>query len=106
MPDPIQGVGTTNPVGVATTGQAGSATANAPASPPAVPAADSADVGKTEGLLAAIVQAAAELPSIDQARIDALRQAIADGSYQTDPHEIARKLLEIESGLDPAGAGS
>lgn len=33
-------------------------------------------------------------PDVDQAKVDAIKQAIADGSYSVDPDSIAAKMLE------------
>ena len=35
---------------------------------------------------------------IDQSRVDRLRQAIADGSFQMDPAAIAKRMLSEEVG--------
>jgi negative regulator of flagellin synthesis FlgM len=106
MPDPIQGVSTGNPVGVASTGQTGAAHGNArPADTPAAPAADTVDVGNTAGLLTTIADAASQVPGIDQAKVDALQQAIAGGTYQVDAQAIAEKMLNIESSLSGGGSG-
>ena len=65
MPDPIHGVNTTDPVGVASTGQPGTAQAAvSTVPPPAGTGVDSADVAKAEALLAAIKKAADAVPAI------------------------------------------
>jgi negative regulator of flagellin synthesis FlgM len=103
MPDPIQGVTTSIPLGVGNTGQAGatqSADANA-TSPTVAPATDNADVGQTEALLVQIMQAANNAPSVDESRVNALQQAIQNGTYQVDSMAIAKKLM----GLDGSSGG-
>jgi len=35
-------------------------------------------------------------PEIDQARVDAIKQAIAEGRYTVDPQRIAAKFAELE----------
>jgi negative regulator of flagellin synthesis FlgM len=49
--------------------------------------------------LHALIQTVAEVPQVDQARVDVLRQALADGSYQVDPNAVADKLLAFEGML-------
>ncbi len=41
----------------------------------------------------------AELPEVDQARVDALREQVDAGDYQVDGKEIARKLMQLEQDL-------
>ena len=38
-------------------------------------------------------------PVVDRARIDAIKSAIADGSFRPDPEKIASKLMELEISL-------
>lgn len=108
MPDPINGVTTNLPVGVGGTGQAGQTGAansadNGSASQGVVPSTDQADVGQTEALLAQIIQAANDAPSIDPSKISALQQAIQNGTYQVDSMAIAKKLMGLDSNQGEGG---
>ena len=47
--------------------------------------------------LQAIEERLRELPEVDSARVDQIKQAIADGSYQPDNNRIADKLIALES---------
>ena len=40
-----------------------------------------------------------ELPGIDQARVDSIRQAIDNGSYEIDTDRIVNNLLQSEREL-------
>lgn len=104
MPDPISGVNPSDPVGSApVAGHTGSAPGAAPRPDAAIPAQDSADVGQTEALLAAIGKAAASVPEIDQARVAELQKTIADGAYQVNPRQIAQNLLGLDRALAREG---
>jgi negative regulator of flagellin synthesis FlgM len=104
MPDPIQGLNPTGPVELGQTGQAGTSTGTASATPPAgSPSIDSADVARAEALLATIAKTAADVPAIDQQRVAELQQAIQSGTYQVDPQQVALKILQLEGLLAPAG---
>ncbi|WP_022963250.1 flagellar biosynthesis anti-sigma factor FlgM [Halopseudomonas pelagia] len=46
--------------------------------------------------LQAIEERIRDLPEVDSARVAQIRQAISDGSYQTDSARIADKLLALE----------
>jgi negative regulator of flagellin synthesis FlgM len=43
--------------------------------------------------------AAKSAPEVDESRVEAVRRAIADGSYKVDGQRIAGKLLDFESRL-------
>jgi negative regulator of flagellin synthesis FlgM len=38
-------------------------------------------------------------PVVDQQRVDAIRQQIADGTYAIDPMRVAEKLINVEATL-------
>ncbi len=42
-------------------------------------------------------------PEVDMQRVDQLRGAIADGSFQIDSNSVAQKLLQFEAALPNAG---
>lgn len=44
-------------------------------------------------------QNASSAPPVDRARVDAIRSAIADGSYDVDAKAVAEKLLQTERNL-------
>jgi negative regulator of flagellin synthesis FlgM len=106
MSDPIQGVNVAGPIGVGGTGQSG---ANQPSGrteqAATTPQLDLADVGTTQALLTQIAQAASDVPTVDQAKVDALRRQIEGGSYQVNPQQIAQKMLGLDAGLPAVGSG-
>lgn len=55
--------------------------------------------GEAEGLQALERQLGAEPAGIDVGRVNALRAAVADGSYRIDPQEIATRMLALEQEL-------
>ena len=58
---------------------------------------DTADVTNTTALLAAIGDAAAAVPMVDQERIAQLRQAITSGTYEPHPRQISRSVVAVET---------
>lgn len=44
-------------------------------------------------------RALAREPVVDSARVERLRTAIADGSYEVDPQRIADKMVDMEASL-------
>ena len=104
MPDPIQSVNQIGALGVASTGQPASPPGAAdPEQPSSSGAVDSADVARAEALLATITQAAAAVPPIDPARVEALKQAVNSGIYEANPQQIAERIIEIEALLSSTG---
>lgn len=55
--------------------------------------------GEASGLISAQREIASAEPNLDQVKIDALRAAIANGTYQINPQEIASRLLALERKL-------
>jgi negative regulator of flagellin synthesis FlgM len=49
--------------------------------------------------LAALEQALNEVPVVNEARVDAIRAALAEGRYEVNPERIADKLLRTEQEL-------
>ena len=108
MPDPIRGVNS-DPIAATSTVQnvqGGSTTANADNTAAAAPtgaAADLANVSQTQALLQSILQAANDVPGIDQTKVADLQQALASGTYQVNAQAITQKLVELEGLLTTAG---
>lgn len=50
-------------------------------------------------LVQRLVAGAVESHAVDPARLQALRQAIADGTYTIDPDQIAQRMVDMERGL-------
>jgi negative regulator of flagellin synthesis FlgM len=105
MPESIRGVSTTNAISPTATGQAASARTADAASEAAstTGGADLANVAQTEALLQTIVDAANNVPGIDQAKVAELQQAIKSGAYRSNPKKIAEKMAELEGLLAAAG---
>jgi negative regulator of flagellin synthesis FlgM len=66
----------------------------------AAAAADSVRLtGEAEGLQALERQLGAAPAGIDLARVNALRAALADGSYRVDAQQVADRMLRLERDL-------
>lgn len=68
----------------------------------AAAAADTVSLTGTAEQLRRLEESLASLPVVDGQRVEAVRQAITDGSYRVDAGRIADKLLAFEQHL--AGA--
>lgn len=68
----------------------------ADAKPVSSPAGDAVSLGDGAERLRNLEAAVAVAPEVDLERIAALKQAIADGSYQIDTGKLAEKLIQLE----------
>lgn len=60
----------------------------------------------TAQLLASLEQQLAATPEVDQGRVDAIRQALSNGSYQVDSGRVADGVLAAQKFTAQAAAGS
>ena len=83
-----------------TTRSAPSAGRTTPAPGPTAPAAsDSVNLTDTATRLQQLDELLASAPEIDRARVEQLRQSIADGRYKMDAVHITDKLIALERTL-------
>lgn len=64
---------------------------------PVVSTSDSLSLSDGAARLRSLEAAVASAPEVDIERISALKQAIADGSYQVNVGKLADKLIQLES---------
>ena len=57
---------------------------------------DSFEISNEAKLLNAVQAQVADLPDVDQARIDALSEQISSGQYQVDSSTLARDIINFE----------
>jgi len=62
--------------------------------------ADTVSLTETSAQLRSIESSLASLPVVDTQRVESIKQAIADGSYQVDAQAVADKLIDFEAILD------
>ena len=60
---------------------------------------DTVKLTDTAAKLQKIEARLANVPVVDTAKVEALRQEIASGSYQVDNNELATKILDFETDL-------
>lgn len=58
--------------------------------------ADSVSLSQSARALQALGQQDNQTQGIDQARVEQLKQAIDDGSYQVDSQRVANKMIEFD----------
>ncbi|MDX1581503.1 MAG: flagellar biosynthesis anti-sigma factor FlgM [Alphaproteobacteria bacterium] len=46
-----------------------------------------------------VEQQLADLPEVDDARIEQIRSALADGSYKIDAEKLAQKMLDMDNSI-------
>lgn len=63
------------------------------------PAEKPVDKVSLSDTLSQLEQALAEVPVVDTAKVESIKQAIEDGSYQIDSQELARKMIDFEGDL-------
>jgi negative regulator of flagellin synthesis FlgM len=49
--------------------------------------------------LAQLEKTLAEVPEVNSAKVEAIKNAIEDGSYSIDSQELARKMIDFEGDL-------
>ena len=60
---------------------------------------DTVSLTNTSAQLRSLENTLAELPVVDTQRVESIKQAIADGSYQINAQRVADKLINLEQGL-------
>lgn len=60
---------------------------------------DQVTLTATARQLSDLVQTVSDQPTVDSSRVEALRTAIQQGSYQVDPQQIAAQLMRTENSL-------
>ncbi|RME35285.1 MAG: flagellar biosynthesis anti-sigma factor FlgM [Gammaproteobacteria bacterium] len=64
---------------------------------------DSVNLTPTASRLQAVRDRIEQTPEVDQQRVDTLRRAIADGTYQPDAQRVADKLVQFEALMQGGG---
>jgi len=65
--------------------------------------ADTVSLSDNAVQLGKLENAAVSTPVVDTQRVEQVKQAIKDGSYEVDPAKIADKLMQFEIILKPKG---
>lgn len=83
---------------VYSTGNTGSRGNRVTQTPPA-PTGEQSDKVSLSDTLAKLEATLAEVPDVNIAKVEAIKQSIEDGSYQIDSQELARKMIDFEGDL-------
>ncbi|MEM8983247.1 MAG: flagellar biosynthesis anti-sigma factor FlgM [Pseudomonadota bacterium] len=59
------------------------------------------DITSNAALLGRLDQALANVPDVDAQRVESVKTAIAEGSYQIDADQIAEALIKLDDDIDP-----
>jgi len=70
-----------------------------PAESSATPGRDAVSLTDAAARLKRIESGLAQLPDVDRARVEAMRERVESGDYSIDAGRLADKLLRIEQGL-------
>lgn len=70
-----------------------------PPQPGQAKSADSVSMTDKVSHLQEIETRLAAIPSVNSAKVDQIKQAIADGSFKIDPSSIANKLMDMETSI-------
>lgn len=72
---------------------------NTSSAPVSAAVSDSVELTGTAQLLASFQTDLSSIDAVDMVKVEAIRQAIAQGTYQIDPQKIADSLLSLEGEL-------
>ncbi len=88
-------------LGVVTALTTAQAKADKPVAPAAPPAGveDVVQITELGTRLQELSKAVADVPQVDRARVDQLRQSLLEGNYQVDAKAVAEKLLALDGVL-------
>ena len=75
-----------------------SSAGSSPAPSSTVPT-DTLNLTDTAARIQRLEAVVADMPAVDQQRVEALRREVAAGAYKTDPDRVASKLLTLEREL-------
>lgn len=96
-----------NPLGRPSTGsinnntktQTNSPSSEATAKGPAATSSDTVSLSQGSQQVSSLQQQLKDSPVIDSAKVEAIKQEIANGNYPLDPQKIAENLINLEQSL-------
>lgn len=62
---------------------------------------DRVEITVNPGQIKKALESAGETPAIDRTRVEAIKQALTNGTYVIDPERIAQKMSQFEDLLTP-----